>query len=167
MRRLGSIVALVCVLVACGRPAAPGSGEDPQARRLGIYEAAVRGMAATEPWYGAIYIVDRICAAADVWQGDCSDAFTQIEQRRLSSALSDLPDVRFIHEPDTVVLADSRVRNDGAVIGLGPIQEDGDRVEVPGSAYCGNVCGHGMTMVIERSSSGWTMTGTTGGVAVA
>jgi hypothetical protein len=55
----------------------------------------------------------------------------------------------------------------GALVRLGPIRGNRSRVEVPASAYCGSLCGHWMTLVIERTEAGWEATGTTGPVAIA
>jgi hypothetical protein len=81
--------------------------------------------------------------------------------------LADLPNVRFVKNADAVTRRIFKGRIEGAgLIEVGPIEGSGDRVEVPGQAYCGGLCGHWMTLVVERRAGGWSVTGTTGPVAI-
>lgn len=178
MRRLVPVLILLSVIAAgCGRLTRPGAGGDAagspsvDTRKIAIYEAAIRTLAGTEGWFDPVLIDERICAGA----GDpmakigapCDERFTAEEQAALLAALSDLPGVRFVSDGDAVTkrIFDGELKGAG-LLGVGPIGGDVDRVEVPGSSYCGGLCGHWMTLVVERGEDGWTVTGTTGPVAI-
>ena len=97
----------------------------------------------------------------------CAERLSEAEQAALLEALSDLPGVAFVDDADRVTRRIFAGDLPGAgLIAVGPIAGDGDRVEVPGEAYCGGLCGHWMTLVIEHVDAGWTVTGTTGPVAI-
>ncbi len=172
MRRLVPAV-LLALLLSCGRLTTGGSAAGPSpvdARRIGIYEAAVRGMVATESWYDPIFIDEWICEGAGDPAGQemCTERFGEAEQGALLEALADLPSVRLVADADRIVdrIFGGEVEG-GALIRVGPISGDGDRVEVPASAYCGGLCGHWMTLVVERSGDTWEVTGTTGPIGIA
>jgi hypothetical protein len=50
-----------------------------------------------------------------------------------------------------------------ALVRLGPIDGDGDRVQVETSFVCGGLCGSGSKVVVERTGDDWEVTGSTGG----
>jgi len=177
MRRIApALIALALVAAACGgsgsarRPSPTGASQE--ARRLAIYEAAIREMIASEGTFDPILIDERICADAgtpgiDAGERECLDAFTEDEQAGLLAALSDLPHVRFVADAADASRQIFQGTLPGAgLISVGVIRGDGDRVEVPGGAYCGGLCGRWMTLVIERQGEAWKVTGTTGPIAV-
>ena len=55
--------------------------------------------------------------------------------------------------------SDSLVQHDGVSITLGPIRGTGP-VEVYAAGYCGNVCGHFGTLVVDGANDSWEVTGT-------
>jgi hypothetical protein len=179
MRRILLLVtALAIVATGCGRLASDGSGDGPAAggtsidqRKIDVYEAAIRSLAGTEGWFDPVLIDDRICAGTGDPMSEttdpCTERFRDAEQTALLTALADLPHVAFVHDADRVTqrIFDGKLQGAG-LLSVGPPDGDGDRVEVPGEAYCGGLCGHWMTLVVERGPEGWLVSGTTGPVAI-
>lgn len=164
MRRPMLVFAAVAVLAGCarGQGTAPGgdgsSGVAADPRRLAIYEAVIRDQV---EWTGeTVWIFERLCADAegpDV-RGPCPESFTQAERSALSDALADLGRIRFVSQAEPIV---DRIFDEGGgfLVRAGPIDGDGDRVEVPASHYCGGLCGGGSLWVVERTGEGWDVTG--------
>jgi hypothetical protein len=50
---------------------------------------------------------------------------------------------------------------------VGGIDGGDERVTVAGRSYCGGLCAHWMTLVVRNRPDGWTVTGTTGPIAIA
>ena len=162
-------------------PTAPRETVDQ--REIGIYAAAIEAMAATEP-YDRLFVHDRPCRARDVPVKDhedvtnselteaCEEAFSNAERDALLADLKDLPPIRFVDDPQPVIErifqgeGSEEPRSFDGVIQFAVPRGHGDRVEVFASAYCGGLCGHWMTLVIERTAQGWQATGTTGPVAI-
>lgn len=177
MRRIIPAITLAAlVAVSCGgigEDGSPGSGPDPDpvdARRIDIYEATIRSLFETEGWYDPVFIDERVCEnTGDPAEepGTACAELTSAEQTALLEALSDLPSVEFTSRAERITqqIFDGKIRGAG-LLAVGPIVGDGDRVEVGGSAYCGGLCGHWMTLVVERTGAGWVVTGTTGPVAI-
>ncbi len=136
--------------------------------RIDIYEAAFRGLYETEGWYDPVVIDERICAdAASISADRCRDAFTDEEQQAVVAALSDLPSVRFTDRARAIRKRIFKGYRSAGLLSVGPIDGAGDRVEIAGSAYCGGLCGHWMTMVLESRGRSWRFTHTVGGVMIA
>ena len=55
----------------------------------------------------------------------------------------------------------------GERVTVGGIDGDDERVAVAGRSYCGGLCAHWMTLVVRNRPDGWTVTGTTGPIAIA
>jgi hypothetical protein len=170
MRKLVPIALVVAVSVTgCGRldhSAAPGAGSSSpsvDARKIAIYEAVVRSLAEF-PTERTVSIYDRVCADAGAAGGakDCSSVFSQDEQAALLRALSDWPSVEFVSRTEQLE-KDIFNGKGGMLVRLGPITEDGDKVDVPASEYCGGLCGRGGVWVVEQGSGGWSVTGSVGG----
>ncbi len=125
-----------------------------------IYAAVIRSAAKTETWYEAIYVYDRICPSQ--MKDDCTGQLTDRQQALIAAALSDLPRFEWVSDRLSVIEPSSGVRNGGALITLGPIRGSDTQVQVQAEAYCGNVCAHFTTWLVERSDSGWEVTGNTG-----
>jgi hypothetical protein len=179
MKRLAFLVLVGLAAVSCGglRDDGPGSGggptepPEPDPDRVEIYSTAFRELAATEGWFDPVLLDARICPdAGDVGaeaEQPCREAFTEAEQAAILSELADLPNVRFVADAERIT---ERIFEGGlqgaGLLSVAEIDGDGDRVEVGGSAYCGGLCGHWMTLVVERGADGWAVTGTTGPVAI-
>jgi hypothetical protein len=168
---------LAVLLLACGGlqepgPEGPGAGADPDpvdTRTVGVYEAVIREMVGLEGWFTRVYLYERPCPGAGDPTGapaPCNEPLPDAEQAALLEALHDLPRVEFVSDPEPVQDAIFDGPAGGALIRFGPIDGAGDRVEVSASAFCGGLCGHWMTLVVEGSGSEWRVTGTTGPVAI-
>lgn len=180
MKRRAALLVLVgLAAVSCGRlqDDGPGSGggpeetNQPDPTRVEIYASAFRALAETEGWFDPIFLDERVCPqAGDVGGGEpepCREAFTEAEQAAILSELADLSNVRFVSDAKRVEdrIFEGELQGAG-LLTVGEIDGDGDRVEVSGRSYCGGLCAHWMTLVLERGADGWSVTGTTGPVAI-
>jgi hypothetical protein len=189
MRRLlGTLLLLVPLLAvtACGTRhagvAAPapasaspaGSGVDPE-----LYVAVLRRYLGTpsENSFGQAprpaYVLDRADPrAADPMRTmgpGTGAAMTVDDQRRIAAAVRDLAEVRFVGSPDEVVVREGcvHVRDGGILIVLGSPAGGPDRVDVGINGFVACEGATWLTYVVERSQGGWTVTGTTGPMAIA
>jgi hypothetical protein len=181
MKRHAALFVLLAMAVfSCGRPSndGPGSGgrepapEEPDATRVEIYASAFRALAETEGWFDPVLLDQRICPEAGDVGGTgepapCTRAFTDAEQAAILSELTDIPHARFVADAKQVEdrIFEGELQGAG-LLTVGEIDGDGDRVEVGGRSYCGGLCAHWMTLVLERGPDGWSVTGTTGPVAI-
>jgi hypothetical protein len=143
MRRILLLVTVLgIVATGCGRVASGGSGSSPTGGGTPIDQRKI-----------------------DVYEAAIRSP--DAEQTALLTALADLPHVSFVHDVDRITqrIFDGKLQGAG-LLAVGPLDGDGDRVEVPGEAYCGGLCGHSMTVVVERRPEGWAVSGTTGPVAI-
>jgi hypothetical protein len=175
LRAALSVVATLVLATGCARtaPRNVGPASDPEGvneRMIDVYAAAIRAFAETEKWLDPVLIDDRICpeAGKPMSEGaNCIRRFTEAEKTALLVELADLPHVEFVSDAQAVTRRIYKGEIDGAgLIAVGPIIGSGRRVQVSGQAYCGRLCGHWMTLVIERTATEWTVRGTTGPVAI-
>lgn len=174
MKRTAVLLALLAV--SCARagtdPAsAPNDGSTgPDPTRVQIYAAAFRALFETERWYDPVLLDERICAGiADPMNDDasCDEMFSAAEQEAILVELADVPNVRFVDDADRVRVRIFADRTPGTgLLAVGPIERDGALVTLEANAYCGSLCAHWMTLVLEQDADGWTVTGTTGPVAI-
>ena len=183
MRRVPAVLVLVLIAAACANKGSggPGSGEPsgqtgPDPTRVEIYTAAFRSLAETERWFDPVLLDERICPdVAEVGkaeQAPCRERFTEAEQAAILTGLADLPGVRFVDDAERIqdrILEDELEPALDAVglLTVGVIEGDDERVTVGGRSYCGGLCAHWMTLVLGNGPDGWTVTGTTGPVAIA
>ncbi len=171
MRRAEVAVMLLAVATAaCGRnvvhnpsPAAGSAGVDQ--RKIAIYEAVVRSQ--TEFKQDPVYIYVKLCedAGGAGSPTDCSGALSPEEQDALAAALSDYSSLAFVSEIGDITEHIFKGEG-GQLIRLGPIAEVGGRIQVPGSHYCGGLCGGGSTWVVEDTTEGWKVAGPVPGEGV-
>lgn len=179
-RHTALLVLLALAVVSCGRlqDDGPTSGggeplpEEPDATRVEIYASAFQALAETEGWFDPVLLDERICpGAGDVGGGGkpapCTETFTDAEQAAILSRLSDLANARFVADAKQVEerIFEGELQGAG-LLTVGEIDGDDDRVEVGGRSYCGGLCAHWMTLVLERRPDGWSVTGTTGPIAI-
>jgi hypothetical protein len=181
MKRRAVLLVLIGVTaVSCGRlqddgptsGGGPAESPQPDPDRVEIYASAFRALAETEGWFDPILLDERICPeAGDVGGGGepdpCIEAFTEAEQAAILSELDDLTSARFVADAERIQdrIFEGELQGAG-LLTVGEIDGDGDRVEVGGRSYCGGLCAHWMTLVLERGPDGWSVTGTTGPVAI-
>jgi hypothetical protein len=86
--------------------------------------------------------------------------------------LGDLPPVEFVAARDDAVIGTSsgkrpgEVRHGGAIVTLGPIEGQGNRVEVGNSLWVNGLSGRWQTYVVVQHDTVWKVTGTTGPLAI-
>ena len=180
MRRVLAVSALVLVAAACVDTGSggPGSGEEPSGQtgtdptRVEIYTAAFRSLAETERWFDPVLLDERICPdiakVGRAGQAPCRERFNEAEQTAILAGLADLPGVRFVDDAERI---QDRIFSGGlqgaGLLTVGVIDGDDEFVTVAGRSYCGGLCAHWMTLVVRNRPIGWTVTGTSGPVAIA
>jgi hypothetical protein len=166
---------LTIALVAGVSCSGLGAGDDlGTADRLDVYAAVIAHMTAEEgqpSGYPVIYVADRIDPSAADPEADHrpSTPISEEMQAALVDALADVGTVDFISQPNEVIgpqAQGGRVEGGGILITLGPIRPQDDRLEVPASSYLANLAATWQTWVVERRGGSWTVTGTTGPVAI-
>jgi hypothetical protein len=114
-----------------------------------------------------VLLDDRICPdIADVGtsqQASCRERFTEAEQAAILAGLADLPNIRFVDDAERI---QDRIFSGGPqgarLLTVGGIDGDDELVTV-----AGGLCAHWMTLVLRNRPAGWTVTGTTGPIAIA
>lgn len=154
MRKL-ALLSVVVALTASGcqawtgasAPTRPDEGGDLAARRASaIYSAVIRQLVTKDHTFGQqptpfkrVFVIDGavgVLTAGDplVEPGRAPRPFSSVVKSEILEALRDLPPVRFVADPSTVI-ADEKacgcVRGGGVLISLGPIEKvRGDAVTV-------------------------------------
>lgn len=185
---LGAMVIAACTAPSSDGPprAAPSSDGPPRAapsptsqvagqeqQTIDIYAAVIRRLVTKDHTFGGapspfehIYVVDgAVEDAADPMKGDGRPIgpFAEDIKRGLEKKLRGLPPIDFISNPDSVRLGkNGLIKNHGVMVTLGPIEGDGDKVEVGNSLWCGARCGQWLTYVVKVKGGRWEVTGTTG-----
>ncbi|WP_413767353.1 hypothetical protein [Rhodococcus pyridinivorans] len=167
-----------CASADTGRPDATSS-PPPPSEQSQIYSAALHQLIlvdnpfATAPTQvGAVYIVDgpasRSAEMSTVVDGPAFDTDLKNE---IAAQSADLPPVEFTADPqqyaDPARQGLTGVTDDGVIVGLSPTRrQDDGTVHLGAGLWCGLDCGLGLTYVLDRVDGQWTVTGTTGPVAI-
>jgi hypothetical protein len=176
MRSFSTVALAGLLLAACG--ADPRAGGDAPSKpptestRLDAYEAVLRHLHGADLGgrWRRVYVARSLCpsAGAPAEQGDCPERFSPAELAELRDRLTDLRgDVDFVG-PDEARDVVDRIfdgRAAGSVLlRVGPLrQEPGGALRVPGSYYCGGLCGGGAVWLVEFTGGRWMVTGSKGG----
>jgi hypothetical protein len=172
MRTRAAAALVFLVAVACTGEALTAT--DPTERAVAIYAAVVEHMVTEEgqpSGFPVVYVLDHSVERAsdpDGGGGVIRDFPAEI-RAGIQESLEGVAPVEFIPGRDAVIGPEeqgSTVEGGGILLTLGPITGEGDRVEVPASSYLGNLAATWQTWIVERSSAGWRVTGTTGPVAI-
>ena len=137
-----------------------------------IYAAAIRQVYTVDHTFGqppnfpVVYLVrktdDSVGASGSPANGQ---TIAPADQERLSTALADLPaEMIWVDSAEEAPRdANDAVADGGAIITVGNItpQDDGT-LHVPASIYIGMLAAGGQTYVLENTTNGWQITGTTG-----
>jgi hypothetical protein len=170
MRTFSALALLIGV--ACTEPVTVPT--DPIARTVAIYSAVVEHMVTEEgqaSGFPVVYVLDHIVEGASDPEGTTGvvrDVPAEI-RAGIQRSLDGVAPVEFVSDRDSVIGppgAGDRVEGGGILLTLGPIQGEGDRVEVPASSYLGNLAATWQTWVVELSGERWRVTGTSGPVAI-
>jgi hypothetical protein len=120
-----------------------------------------------------VYVLDRAVPGAGDPMGDTGvgTPIAPATRERITSALSGVATVSFIADRDSVIVVDNgcaQVRDGGILITLGPLNGDGNRVEVGINGFVACLGATWLTyVVVSDSGAGWRVTGTTGARAIA
>ncbi|MGH3091525.1 MAG: hypothetical protein ACRDOG_04230 [Gaiellaceae bacterium] len=161
---------------ASGSGSAAEGGTEAEERAAAIYAAVVRQLVTEDHTFGAgpspyrrAFVADGVVRdAGDPLAGNEKPAkrFSAAIKREILAALRDLRPVRFVADPDTVVV-DCRVERRGVLISLGTIGErSGDAVTVANNLFSGCKGGRWQTYVLKPRDGSWRVVGTTGPIAI-
>lgn len=99
--------------------------------------------------------------------GEALRPLTEAERAAIEAVVAPLGPIRFVADPDDWRTPELTPTIEGAVIlGVGEPEIDGDTATVPVSLWCGGVCGTWLTYALERTDTGWTVTGYEGPIAI-
>jgi hypothetical protein len=156
----------------------PGLANLSSATRVQIFAAVLRSYLmppdslAQVPIFTSVWVLDHTNEAVNDPMGGARSVgpITPDEQAGIIAALADVLPVKFIADRSEVietVNGCARVRDGGVLIALGPPRGGPDRVEVGINAFVACLNAIWQTDVVVRQTGGWTVTGTTGPVAIA
>jgi hypothetical protein len=142
-----------------------------------IYAKVIRRLILRDHTFGGgkspfkrIYVLDGINPDAASPMKDTlaspTKPFSADLKRDITEQLGSLPPIEFVEKAETVQRKRGDVRKDGVIIVLGPIEGNNQRVEVPNALWCGGLCAQWLTYVLKERSGSWTITGTTGPMAI-
>jgi hypothetical protein len=153
-------------------------------RTVAIYASVIRQLVIEDHTYGrndpgfkVVYILDGPVEGAQDSMKTTDEyvpkaRFPEDVKTGLKDQLADLPPLVFVAERSSAIegekggTAPGHVVNDGVLLTLGPIIGDRRRVEVGSSLWINGLAGFWATYVVERRGGAWTLTGTTGTVAI-
>ncbi len=101
--------------------------------------------------------------------GRAGEQFSPAGKQLILGELADLPPVRFVADPRTVIVGEKscgRVVDGGVLISLGPISEGAERVTVPNTLFFPCLGGQWLTYVLERSERDRRVVGTEGPIGI-
>jgi len=120
-----------------------------------------------------VYVLERAMPGAGDPMGHSGGGtpIAPTTRERITSALSSVGTVSFIADRDSVIVVHNgcaQVRDDGILITLGPLNGDGNRVEVGINGFVACLGATWLTyVVVNDAGAGWRVTGTTGPRAIA
>jgi hypothetical protein len=174
VKRFLTVLVLACMASVCANRA-PGptplaGSQPPDTTRLDAYETVIRHLAGSEPvTWEKVYVQIPICANAnDAGEPKgCDDALTEEEQASLQQRFEGYgAPLEFIQGSDAIGNRIFTGKEQSVFVWLGPIQQDGADLLVPGSMTCGGLCGTGSTWMLVPDGDGWKVEGSAPGVAV-
>ena len=181
-----ALAAITLLTAGCTKTADPVAGgekgveTDAEQRTIDIYAAIIRRLVTKDHTFGTgpspferVYVVDGV--AADV--GDRTavtpatvEPFSPTVRAGILAELRDLPPVEFVSDPASVVTGEkrcARVFGKGALITVGAISGDGEKVSVPSDLFFSCLGALRLNYVLERAAhGGWQVVGTKGPVVI-
>jgi hypothetical protein len=186
MRRTLVAVLVLLTAVGCGRPApiidygpSPSASSSPPVSEpdpVDVYAAAIsRYLTGSENSFSGttfpvVFVLDRLdpAAASPHAANEPSTPLSAEQQQRIAAVVRG--DVRFVPDLDAATdPGDSCkvVRENGVFIALGPAKPTGaDTAEVAVHGFVACLGATWFTYVLRRDPAGWTVTGTTGPMAI-
>lgn len=184
MRRALVAVLVLFTAVGCGRPAPivdygpspSASSSPPVSDPVDVYAAAIsRYLTGTENSFSGttfpvVFVLDRLDPAAASPHGgtEPTTPLTAAQQQRIATRVGG--DLRFVPGLDAATVPGDSckvVRENGVFIALGPAKPtDPDTAEVAVHGFVACLGATWFTYVLRRDPAGWTVTGTTGPMAI-
>lgn len=190
--RLLAVLLLAVVPVGCGSTSdaskpAGGAGTErtsqPGSDTAAIYASVIRQLVTkdntfggAEPPFEVVYVLDGpVPHAADPERPPTDsgqEPFDEFLKQEVERRLVDLPPVRFVAAREEIVVEEmggaspGRVKGDGVLISLGPVERRDGKVEVATSLWMNGLAGQWLTYVLVREGGDWRVTGTTGPMAI-
>jgi hypothetical protein len=194
MKRIGVLlVGVALALTACDRSTESGQTTEtggptaetgsftvePDALTVAVYSAVVRQLVTKDHTFGGgkapferVFIDVRIDERAG--KPDAvprrGTRLSAEEQSAIVLELADLPPVKFVEDPDSVVVGKNRcalVKGNGVLVTLGPISGGSERVTVPNDMFFACLGAQWLTYVLKREEGDWRVTGIKGPTAIA
>jgi hypothetical protein len=184
MRKLALPVLVALAASGCawtGSFAPRGANEDGAGERTAaIYTAVIRQLVMKDHTFGQgpapfkrVFVVDGAIRTAEEPLAGTDrppKSFSLAVKLQILEALQDLPPVRFVADPDTVIVdrnGCAQVKGGGVLISLGPIDKArGEAVRVPNGLFIACLGGQWLTYVLEPRAGTWRVVGTTGPVVI-
>ena len=111
-----------------------------------------------------IFVLDRAVAGtgAPGWTAPGGGPIPAAVQRAVAHALADVGPLTFVAAADAVIVDRNRcarVRDEGILVTLGPVDGAGDRVQVGVNGFVACLGTNSLTYVVQRTSRGWVVGG--------
>lgn len=170
-----------------GATTVSGSGqprETQETRDAEVYAAVIRQLVTEDHTFGSakppfevVYVLDgAVPGAADPeaagGEAASRQRFPEETKAAILADLADLPPVTFVERRSAVVEgtdggeSPGRVANDGALVTLGPIEGEGEEVEVESSLWINGLAGTWRTYAVELEEGRWRVTETRGPISI-
>jgi hypothetical protein len=182
MRYLISLTFAAALLAGCAQPPdiAVRSVQDKGSKKAAIYEAVLRRYLTTpnensfsETTFKTVYVLDRAYPNAGEPSGEKGEAveIAREDQDRITAGLASQATVRFIADGQTVLDQSdgcAKVKDGGILITLGtPRSGAGTELNVGINGFVACLGATWLTYVVDNpSGTEWTVTGTTGPMAI-
>jgi hypothetical protein len=153
------------------------TGPTPVDRQAPIYAAVLRqyltsggGHDGGDAGFGGfrfprIFVLDRAVAGVGApggWRAAAGEPISPAVRRTITHALADVGPLTFVPLPDAVIVdrdGCARVRDQGILITLGPVDGIGDQVQVGVYGFVACLGANSLTYRVERTSDGWRVAG--------
>ena len=114
--------------------------------------------------FARIFVLDRAVAGtgAPGWGAPGGGPIAAAVRRAVAHALADVGPLTFVAAADAVIVDRNRcarVRDQGILVTLGPVDGAGDRVQVGVNGFVACLGGNSLTYLVERTGRGWVVGG--------
>jgi hypothetical protein len=153
------------------QPASHPTDPTPVDRQAPIYAAVLRQYLTSgdnsfgDHRFPRIFVLDRaVAGGAPMVRVSGGAPIPPAVQRAITHALADVGSLTFVASGDAVIVDRNhcaRVRDEGILVTLGPVDGVGDRVEVGVNGFVACLGANSLTYVVERTGRGWVVGGIT------
>jgi catechol 2,3-dioxygenase-like lactoylglutathione lyase family enzyme len=137
-------------------------------RQAQIYSAVLRQYLTTgdasvsaDHRFPQVFVLDHTVEGAGASGGVPGDGPIPADVRRaITGALAEVGPLTFVASDEEVLVAPcARVRDDGILVTLGPVNGAGDQVQVGVHGHMGCLGANSLTYEVQQTSSGWRVGG--------